>query len=109
LNNENLTCWWEQLKGETYSIQTNKGWKLIPRVCPNLNERIWFVPLENHDDMIYETTPTIASNILGDSPTFEYAIVSRQINWMIIENRHNVLIATGIDAIQLLKQVITTN
>lgn len=85
--------WWEHLIGEQWSQEVEDAWKYLPALCPD--EKVWFIPLEEHGSAIYECTPSVVSRVLGESPAFEYALVGKSLDWILIENHHNYLIGCG--------------
>lgn len=85
--------WWEHLIGDEWSEEIEDAWKHLSSVCPE--EKVWFIPLEEHGSAVYETTPDIVSKVLGESPAFEYALVGQNLDWILIENHHNYLIGCG--------------
>jgi hypothetical protein len=85
--------WWEHLIGEQWAQEVEDAWKYLPVICPN--EKVWFIPLDEHGSAIYESTPNVISRVLGESPAFEYALVGKGLDWILIENHHNYLIGCG--------------
>lgn len=86
--------WWsEHLIGQQWARQVEDAWKYLPVLCPD--EKAWFIPLDGRDSVIYESTPSLISSVLGECPAFEYALVGKSLDWILIENHHNCLIGCG--------------
>ena len=95
--------WWEDFKklGASISIADGNGWRLIPKITPNPDEPVWFIAeddqLEHYP--VFETSPRIASQILGECYAFEYYLIAKNYSWLVCESHHNVIFAIG-DAVE---------
>ena len=47
----------------------------------------------------------VAVRIVDECPAFEYAIVDKKLEWMFLENHHNLMCATGSKAVHRLKAI----
>lgn len=94
---------WEHLNSEGIGLKVDQGYALIPKLCPA--ESCYLMPLEDHGVDIYESTPDVIATILGECPYFEYAVVSKRLEWLLIENHHDVLIGVGAEVEARLAQV----
>ncbi|WP_028581846.1 DUF6756 family protein [Desulfogranum japonicum] len=79
----------------------NGAHRLISDICSNDDKKIWFIPCED-EESVYYTYPNIAARVLDECLAFEYALADKKLKWMFIESHHNVLYATGIEAIHCL-------
>lgn len=91
--------WWEDFRqaGMSVCFDDGQGWRLVPEVAPASDELIWFIA---EDDSlphypVFETTPKVASLIIGECYGFEYYLVAKDLSWLLCENHHNVLCAVG--------------
>ena len=98
--------WWEALKAPvTYKTPSEPISFIQSLLLPN--EPIWFVAEESGDKAcgnfwLYESTPSIACDVLKECPAFEYYIVEKKMGWLICENHHGCVIASGEPAAKLL-------
>ena len=91
------------------------GYQKIPDLAPHPTERIWMFAenwgkTERHgfDALIaFETTPTHAHDVIGESHGFEYVLVSQTFDWLIAENDHGYLMVSGDDVVSRLKEIVT--
>lgn len=99
VSSEDRQWWWEALRepGTTASFDSNDGWRHIARIVPNPDEAVWFIAEESQlpHYPVFETTPKIASAIIGQCYAFEYYLVAKNLNWLLCENHHNVMHAVG--------------
>jgi hypothetical protein len=91
--------WWESFhKPYTFaSFESGDGWRYIPQITPDPNELVWFIAEESRlpHYPIFETSPLIASKIIGECYGFEYYLVSKDYSWLVCENHHNMVFAVG--------------
>lgn len=93
-----VTFWWEHLKVPSSSCQAEQGYAYLPQLVPDPENACWLIAdltAPNHEMEIYLCTPSLASAVIGECPGFEYAIVDPDLKWIVIENHHEFLIATG--------------
>jgi hypothetical protein len=90
--------WEAHLKSPTVGWATEDGFLCLPQIAPDPEGRCWLIAgLTDSDDekAIFECTPTVASALIGECPGFAYALVDPALQWIVIENDHDILIATG--------------
>jgi hypothetical protein len=91
--------WWEALRspGASVSFEEGDGWRRIPRISPNPHESVWFIAEEDQLPYypVFETTPQVASEIIGQCYGFEYYLVAKDLSWLLCESHHNVMYAVG--------------
>jgi hypothetical protein len=90
--------WWEHLKVPAEYWHTEQGYQHLPRIAPDPEAACWLITgLTDADEekAVFECTPALASALVGECPHFEYAVVDPALTWIVIENHHDVLIATG--------------
>jgi hypothetical protein len=98
LNRPTATFWWEHLKVPASSWQTANGHQHLPRLAPDAEAACWLITgLTDADDekAVFRCTPALAPSVIAECPFFEYALVAPDLRWMVIENHHDFLIATG--------------
>jgi len=91
--------WWEdfRLPGKSVTFDSGDGWKRLPQIAPNPTEFVWFIAEEDSLPYypVFETTPEIASLVIGECYAFEYYIVAKDLTWLLCETHHNVMHAIG--------------
>jgi len=99
--------WWEDFveKAESFQPNENNGYLRIPSLVPDPLEVVWFVVEECSLDHypIYETTPSVATKVIGECYGFEYYLIPKDRRWLLCENHHNRLIGLGDSVVQKLK------
>ncbi|QYF93921.1 hypothetical protein KY495_01370 [Massilia sp. PAMC28688] len=91
--------WWEDFRqaGMSVFFEDGQGWRQVPQIAPVSDELIWFIA---EDDSlphypVFETTPEVASLVIGECYGFEYYVIAKDFSWLLCENHHNVLCAVG--------------
>lgn len=91
--------WWEDFRtpGTSFTFDGGDGWKRLPQIVPDPKESVWFI---TEDDSlpyypVFETTPEIASLVIGECYGFEYYLVAKDLTWLLCETHHNVVFAVG--------------
>jgi hypothetical protein len=91
--------WWESFKEKEQSllVEGEMGFKLIPSLVPDPDERLWFVVEEDQMKFypIYETTASLASSVIGECYGFEYYLIPKDKSWLLCENHHDRIIGIG--------------
>lgn len=91
--------WWEHFVEPTASVWFKGGdaHQSLTRFTPKPAESCWLL-FESPDAtglVMYELTPNAAVKILGECAGCEYYLVSKDLDWLICENDHDVLIGSG--------------
>ncbi|MAS93355.1 MAG: hypothetical protein CMO55_09185 [Verrucomicrobiales bacterium] len=86
--------WWEHLKLPQRTLEGVTAMDL-PVVCPDREAVVWLIPCDEKNELIYQTTPVSAKEVLGECFLFEYAIVAEDLAWLMIENHHGEFVVTG--------------
>lgn len=106
LNVEDSTFWWEVLKLPSQSWKPDSdAFEQISSIVPDPEESIWFVPQDDPENPIFETSTTTAIQVIRQCAAFEYAICSRKLKWMIIENHHDYIVAVGREVIERMRRL----
>jgi hypothetical protein len=91
--------WWEAFRnpGTSVAFEEGNGWRHIPTIVPNPHEAVWFIAEEDQlpHYPVFETTPHVASKVIGECYAFEYYVVAKDLSWLLCENHHNVMCAVG--------------
>jgi hypothetical protein len=98
--------WWEwfALPYETLLPPTDQGFELIPQITPEPAEKAWFIAgLTEDAKVVYECQPASLDRLLSECPFFEYAVVAKDLSWLVLENHHGCLFAVGDAAIENLR------
>lgn len=91
--------WWEdfRLSGKSVSYDDGQGWRRVPRIAPHADELVWFIAEDNSLSQypVFETTPKVASLVIGECYGFEYYLIAKDFSWLLCETHHNVMCAVG--------------
>jgi hypothetical protein len=109
VNGGDRRWWWESFNEEEAShvFKDGMGFKRIPELVPDANEKLWFVVEEDQLEFypIYETTAEVVSAVVGECYAFEYYLIPKDTSWLICENHHNRIIGVGNSVIKKLGEV----
>ena len=95
--------WWECLRHESTDLLLEVPYQYISKL--NIGKKnIWLIPCED-EESVYDVSPDIIINVLEKCPPFEYALVNKKLEWMFVESHHNVLYASGLEAMNRLKSI----
>jgi hypothetical protein len=91
--------WWEALREPVSFRQPPDPVSTLERIVPK-EELVWFVaeasgPKEVGNFWLYEGNIAAICAVLRDCPAFEYYVVARKLDWLVCENHHGYLIASG--------------
>ena len=91
--------WWEALKQPVTQRVPREPISFIQGLL-RPDEPIWFVaedggPKKIGNFWLYEGTPSAACAVLRECPHFEYYIVGKKMAWLICENHHGCVFASG--------------
>jgi hypothetical protein len=102
--------WWEDFRepGTSVMFEDGDGWKLMPEFVPNPDEVVWFIAEEDQlpHNPVFETTPRIASKIIGECYGFEFYLIAKNFDWLLCETHHNRVCAVGPAVEQRLKTYV---
>lgn len=90
--------WWDSLRKDLSVVTTNpihQGYRYLPSLCPDMEAWLFASDDEFAPWPVFSGTPSVFSAIIGECHYFEYAIASPSLDWIIFDNHHNILIATG--------------
>jgi hypothetical protein len=90
-----LDWWWAQLKSGRNYWNTSKGWHPlhdIAEMC--VDEPVWLAPIDDLGEL-FEARMPVFLDLLKKSFIDEYALVSRDLAWLLIVNHHDVLYGSG--------------
>jgi hypothetical protein len=95
--------WWEAFDRPCSSaaFESGDGWRHIPQIAPNPDELVWFIAEDSQlpHYPVFETSPRVASQVIGECYGFEYYLVSKDYSWLVCETHHNVVFVIG-DAVE---------
>ncbi len=87
--------WWESFQNRGTTAKLIDSWSKVPIICPIPDEKVWLIPLGETDTYVYESSPEVIARILEASPIFEYAVVNKTLDWILIENYQQIFIGLG--------------
>ncbi|MEO2090898.1 MAG: DUF6756 family protein [Gemmataceae bacterium] len=96
--------WWEHLPPdvEGYNPPDGDAPRLLPLLAPTPDEPAWLiVGLDDRRQGVYECPPTVIPELLGECAYFEYAVIGKDLSWLLLENHHGCLFASGTTATRL--------
>ena len=90
--------WWEALREPVAYSTPSDGIALMRRLIPS-EENVWLVAEDSGKKIgnfwLYEGTVGAVCAILRECPAFEYYIVDKKMNWLVCENHHGQVVASG--------------
>ena len=99
--------WWEDFRepGISAMFKAGDGWQHMPELAPNPDELVWFIAEEDQlpHYPVFETTPRVASKIIGECYGFEFYLIAKNFEWLLCETHHNRVYAVGSPVEQRLK------
>jgi hypothetical protein len=105
----NRRWWWEDFRNPGVSAQfaSSDGWRRIPEIVPNADEVVWFIAEEDQlpHFPVFETTPRIVCQIIGECYGFEFYLVAKNYDWLVCETHHGVVHALGSPVEERLAQI----
>ena len=91
--------WWEAFRRTAAYAKPAGGdaWRRVARIAPDPCEIVWFIA---EDDQlphypVFETTPEVASAVIGECYGFEYYLIAKSFDWLVCEDHHGGLHAIG--------------
>lgn len=89
----NPRTWWLSLKLPFKQFEYDFPSENLIKHVPKGEEKCYWIPETEEDELIvYETYLHIIPHIMELSSAFEYYVVSRKVNWLLIETDHSQLI-----------------
>jgi hypothetical protein len=69
----------------------------MPKVAPNPDALVWLIAEEDQlpHYPVFETTPRIATKIIGECYGFEFYLIAKNFEWLLCETHHNNVFAIG--------------
>jgi hypothetical protein len=102
---------WESLRPPVAAASFVEPLSALRSLLP-VGENVWFVaedadsPQKREGNFwLYETTSEAICAILVELPQFEYYAVSKKCEWLVCENHHGLLIASGEPMASLVSQL----
>ena len=106
LTDQNALFWWQFLKLPSQSWKPESdAYLFLNQMVPDADLPIWFVPTDDNDNVVYETSTSTVTQIIGECAAFEYAICNLDLDWLIIANHHDCLFAVGDTVIQRMNKL----
>jgi len=91
--------WWEHftLPEATAQFTDGKAFTRITAIVPDPDESVWFVAEDNELPRfpVYETTPAVAQQVIGECYAFEYYLIAKDLGWLLCENHHDLMMGLG--------------
>lgn len=96
--------WWGtdspcDLPAASRHFSDDQGWAFVDLITPDPEQSVWFVA-ENFGGgsprcFVFEAKPSAIRAVLGNSHGFEYLLASKQLDWLIVEDHHSVVVVVG--------------
>jgi len=96
---DNPRSWWLSLKYpfDSFDYPEGFGFEDLVRHVPEGEERCWLIPeTEKEDPLVFDTKISCITPVLGQCSYFEYYLVGKTFDWLIVENDHNQIIVSRI-------------
>ena len=88
----NPRAWWLGLKGpaQRHLFPKGDGCQFVHLCVPVEDERCWLIPETEESDLpVYDVCVSELRRVLGECRFFEYYLVSKHFEWLVVENDHN--------------------
>ena len=101
---------WNDLTGDVETLQATDGPNNILSMMGAKSD-VWFIAEDwsgkKEEGCFWVFSGKLSSvvAVLGDLHAFEYAIVDKKLEWIICENHHNILVASGEPAVSKLREL----
>jgi hypothetical protein len=96
--------WWEHLKEPAISVFPY----CVPDTILSLvsrSEQVYFIFEDGDKFWIYEGYVPTLRLLINELYHFEYYVVSKKLNWLVCENHHSCLIASGKEIVEKIKNM----
>ena len=99
--------WWESLTDslpqESITLPESPSPGYISEICPSGPAYLFVTNDEFPPWPVFRGDASDFERILGECPLFEYAIVSEDMSWMVLENHHSVFVGIGAEVVESIK------
>ncbi|HYI02785.1 hypothetical protein [Hyalangium sp.] len=88
----NPRSWWLALKqpADRHEFPKGDGCNAVHTLVPPSNERCWFIPETEEAELpVYDILVADLPGVLGSCQFFEYYLVGKNLDWLVVENDHN--------------------
>ncbi len=100
LTTPGLCWWWEAFRMPTTARQftDGRGFERLTEIVPDPGQTVWLVVEEasTRGFGVFEATVEASQSVVGECAAFEYYLISKDFGWLVCENHHDVMIASGI-------------
>lgn len=86
--------WWEHLKEPVISFVPFYPPDMLLRLVPS-DEQVYFILEDGNKFWLYEGYINAFYKLVSEMYHFEYYVVSKKMEWLLCENHHSCLIASG--------------
>ena len=88
----NPRSWWMGLKKPHLAYDYDFPSDYITVHMPKSESRVWWIPETEKENLcVYDVIPNVISRIMEQVAQFEYYVVGRDLDWIIIETDHGQL------------------
>ncbi|MBO0360256.1 hypothetical protein J0X19_20015 [Hymenobacter sp. BT186] len=89
----NPRSWWLSLKVPYKSYEYDLFTNDLSEYIPDQETECYWIPESEEEYLsVYDTRISVIRQVLENTPFFEYYVLSKKIEWLLIENDHNELI-----------------
>ena len=84
--------WWLALRhpAERHAFPNGDGCEFVRALVPSSDERCWLIPETEETDLpVYDVLIADLPRVLGQCRFFEYYLVGKNLDWLVVENDHN--------------------
>jgi hypothetical protein len=107
----NSAPWWSEPQRDLpywgSRLPEDQSFRLITRVVPDPTESAWFLALSyGEEGLVFDSVPRVVERLLGETHLFEYAVVSKRLDWLIGEEHHSVFVGVGQPIVERLRALV---
>lgn len=107
----NSAPWWPEparnLPRWACRMPEDQSFRLVTQIVPHPAEAVLFLALHvGEKGLVFESLPCVIERLLGETHLFEYAVVSRRLDWLLGEEHHSVFFAVGSLVVERLRAIV---
>jgi hypothetical protein len=90
--------WWEHFPAGTgVHFSNGDGWQYLTKIVPHAEERGWFIAEDfvAPEYSVWEASVRDIQAVIGECYGFEFYVIQKQLEWLVCENHHDVVVAVG--------------
>jgi hypothetical protein len=98
--------WWEVFRYESFHAPLEVAHRFLEPLCPSEGKKVWLVPCApGESEAVYEAEPGTLSELLAECAPFDYAVIDKRLQWLLLATLDHMVFAVGDPAIRHLRSV----